>query len=325
MEDYQDKINISSIPEIEIKSLPEYINLICQIARVWRNYIGPIDYVDNETETDDSYHDVREPFPGELIPWFRGNRLSKYNLEPALLRENNTLGMERYLAGMENNGNDKTNVLSVIKSIEGYMMRRFITAGLPHTNVKHQETMQWMMLMQHNGLPTRLLDWTKSSLVALHFAVTKKMDDEENKSKHCSVWMLDPRRLQESHGEGRRKIYTDVDNKVKAYLSLEKDSISSKVPIPVIPSHVHDRIIAQQSRFTLHNHVRNSLHNFGSQVAEESGCPPLVKILIPSEFKDDFGKGLRLMGVSVQEVIPGLDSIAEEIRRRMLLSVKGMY
>ena len=47
-----------------------------------------------------------------------------------------------------------------------------------------------MITGQHNGLPTRLLDWTHSSLVALHFAMTEdnleEMDDHD-----CAVWRID--------------------------------------------------------------------------------------------------------------------------------------
>ncbi len=74
MKEYQNQIDVSYLPEIEVDSLPEYINLVCQISERWRTYIGPIDFVDSETEIDiDDIQDVREPFPGEIIPWFRGN------------------------------------------------------------------------------------------------------------------------------------------------------------------------------------------------------------------------------------------------------------
>ena len=47
-----------------------------------------------------------------------------------------------------------------------------------------------MILGQHHGLPTRLLDWSFSPLISLHFALTE--DNLENLDKHdCVVWRVD--------------------------------------------------------------------------------------------------------------------------------------
>ena len=46
--------------------------------------------------------------------------------------------------------------------------------------------MEWLSLMRHYGIPTRLLDWTHSFLVAAYFAV-----DDADKARDCAIWALD--------------------------------------------------------------------------------------------------------------------------------------
>lgn len=56
----------------------------------------------------------------------------------------------------------------------------------------------WLTLMQHYGLPTRLLDWSESPLVALYFALSS---DEDAKTD-AAVWVLNPMRLNKKVGYG---------------------------------------------------------------------------------------------------------------------------
>jgi len=102
-------------------------------------------------------------------------------------------------------------------------------------------------LMQHYGMPTRLLDFTKSLLVALYF-VTENYDKSD-----CDgiVWALNLAQLYKCHVEGGRVINVnkgDSEEVRTEYTSRTITNIGRLFPM-VIPVDLHDEHLEKNARF----------------------------------------------------------------------------
>jgi len=101
-------------------------------------------------------------------PWFRG--------EPAELKGSKPLLPRLY------RGNPPGDYY------ENRLLQHFRMRAEAYGNAPHRDyTDQWLFLAQHVGLPTRLLDWTESSLFALWFALQAQKQEKKEKA---IVWML---------------------------------------------------------------------------------------------------------------------------------------
>ena len=204
------------ILEIKVETLDEFCHVVDNITFHWR-------------KQSPSGLPQAEFFPGELSPWFRGNTESRYGCDPSLLRQVNSRYIKSIPIKHEENQNTEKNLnkddatKKNIKKLESYLLQRFKTFGVPLVQRDIQKNIQWFFLMQHHLLYTRLLDWSKSSLIALFFAIRKF---EEKKAKDCpdaAVWMLEPRTLSQTI-HGTRSIYgankEEHNNLIDFYLNL---------------------------------------------------------------------------------------------------------
>ncbi len=154
----------------------------------------------------------------------------------------------------------------------------------------------WLTLMRHYGLPTRLLDWTQSALVAAFFAVS-----HEDKPGPAHIWALAPACLNEGgivdmHFRQAKEVIAPV---------FHEGMECAKV-VASYATEVDLRMLLQQAVFTIHG-VATALEDLPN--AER--C--LVRFVVPEDSRSALSKELRLLGIRVSSIYPDLTHLGLDL------------
>jgi hypothetical protein len=225
--------------------------------------------------------------------WFRGHADARWRLEPSLARQ------------------DKL-------SSENQLTKRFKQNAFQFLQRVPTEEWEWMFLMQHYGVPTRLLDWTESPLVGLYFALQEDGFSLGTRRPPAALWCLFPRKLNELSG-----LVLNPPDDIPAFGDEEelKDYLPSRVhgagtasknPLAIIAPRQFGRVYAQQGVFTI-------LHRESRNIEDLTDGPDrsnhLVQIVIPRTAAHRIRKEIALLRITKLTVFPQLENVAEEAIR----------
>lgn len=221
--------------------------------------------------------------------WFRGHSNAKWKLIPSLLRKKK------------------------FKNSEVNLINRFKQNAVFLSPDTGKTEWDWLFLMQHHRLPTRLLDWSENPLVGLYFAVN------ENNRKDGCLWCLFPENLNQEAGWSHEKEHEipffeerlEESHILNNYLPSKKPT-KGAIPIAAIAPRSNDRLYAQMGVFTISNPSSIPIENI-------SGKKPLAKkFIIPYSQKKLLNEELRNLRVTKLTLFPELDNVAEFAKENSL-------
>lgn len=200
------------------------------------------------------------------------------------------------------------------RSMETHLLRNF--RKYAHRNFVERDTAwHWLSLAQHHGLPTRLLDWTISPLVAAHFATA----DTQAFDRDGAIWMVNSRK---AHQLLPKKLRAFLDQEGADFLTVEmlaqavptlQDLERLAPPIFVAffePPSIDERITNQFAVFSVMPGPEICLDEW---LGEQEDI--YRKLVIPAELKWEVRDKLDQANITERVLFPGLDGLSQWQKR----------
>ena len=231
--------------------------------------------------------------------WYRGERDASWNIQPKIFR-------------IAYDERDLTNRFRVLAKSRHPNTPEYNNYGL------------FLSLMQHYELPTRLLDWSTSPLIALYFAIQDHIYERQTPEIDASVWILDPYRLNRIQTGNASTPSIEGDSVRKFLRPAFTDYVPAPPPGPdhllrfpdgadedrvcaVMGAETDVRIFSQQGCFTIHTTGKPLQQSHRSNEY-------LSRIIIPGRHVKNIAKELVLCGFRKSTIFPDLVNLSRDLR-----------
>jgi hypothetical protein len=186
-------------------------------------------------------------------------------------------------------------------------------------NMQPESKLAWLSVMQHYGVPTRLLDFTESAYVALYFALEAYNPQTK---RDLALYAIDYSAILEksilhiqSKDTAFRESRATLSDKQDEVFELIVDRFSYDIAWIAEPKIVNARLDRQAGSFILSG-------NRGMRIEEVLASPiyaecPMSKFVIPATLYEGIFALLRKMNITSKSLYGDLDGLARSIRMQM--------
>lgn len=279
----------------------------------------------------DEYLNIVKDVKSKQRIWFRGMSNANWTLTPSLFREKRPIGLE-YSGGNAINGKLYRKSQAIMKSDFGVLdkfKKKYIE--LYPQKSKNYNLIDFLYIMQHYDIPTRLLDFSTNELIALYFSVTKDLKSKNSlKEEEIDFWDNDGFSDNGSSIHCINPFFSnEMCNGETTIINIDNvDDIDSlyelRFPLCVTTNNNDPRIKAQDGVFMLYG------IEYPSFDSRDIFIPEITKIFIPNQLRADIKYELKNMyNIHHSTVYPDLKGLSieiiEEIEYKYLNDCKAVF
>ncbi len=204
------------------------------------------------------------------------------------------------------------------KTLEPAILNNFAKYAVREDPTIMMSVWHEMITGQHNGLPTRLLDWSHSSLVALHFAMTEE-NLADMDAHDCMVWRIDmneqinhlPEKYRLAVGREQTTLFSvEMLSRLASSLEQYDEDMGDHSMVIIEPPSTNNRIIMQYSFFSVIPTEMEDIEKFLNDHTRNT-----VKYVIDRKLRWRVRDMLDSLNISERLLYPGLDGLSKWIAR----------
>ncbi len=212
----------------------------------------------------------------------------------------------------------RMNCKHLYRELEPAVLKAFTKYASIEDPALNDSVWRQMIIGQHHGLPTRLMDWTRSPLIALHFANSEENFDKMDR-RDSVVWRIDMRdvnrNLPQKYIDVLLREHTfvfSVDSLtgIADSLGAYDNDMGANAFVSIEPPSVDQRIINQYSFFSIIPNGMEDVETFLDNYTERT-----VKYVIGRNIRWDVRDLLDQLNINERIVYPGLDGLSKSLAR----------